>query len=287
MKCRFIRDYRNEFSVERMCHILNISRSTYYAFLNSRKSCRKQEDEKILCKIKDIYKESRRTYGSPRIHQKLKSEGIYCGKKRVERLMRTAGIFAISKRKYKVTTDSKHNLPIAENKLGGEFKAANKNQVWVADITYIPTQEGWLYLAAILDVYSRKIVGWAMDEKMTKELVCSAFKMAIVRRKPNPGLIHHSDRGSQYASCDYQELLKKNEMVPSMSRKGNCYDNAMMESFFHTLKTELIYHKVYETREEARRDIFEYIEVFYNRFRLHSALSYMSPENYENNRKVA
>jgi len=208
-------------------------------------------------------------------------------KKRVERLMREAGIYAVAKKKYRATTDSKHSLPVAANSLNRNFSVNKLNQSWVADITYIYTQEGWLYLSTIMDLYSRKIVGWSMKNRITRELVSEALHMAIKRRKPPSGLLLHSDRGSQYASDSYQVLLKRYGILCSMSRKGNCWDNAVMESFYRTLKVELIYLKRYETRIEAQRDIFEYIEIFYNRERLHSSLGYNSPEEYEKMTMVA
>ena len=284
---RFIRDHMNLFHVETMCRVLKVSRSGYYAWLNRPESKRKQQDKELLIEIKAIYKLSRKAYGSPRVHDALRARNINCGKKRVERLMRLEGIKSTHSNKYKATTNSAHSYPIADNILNRQFKATAPNQVWVTDITYIYTQEGWLYLAAILDIYSRKIVGWSMDKRMTSELVIQALEMAISRRKPPRGLIHHSDRGSQYASNTYQQHLFKHGFICSMNRKGNCWDNAVMESFFHTLKVELIHQTRYKTRFQARQDIFEYIEVFYNRFRTHSANGYMSPENYEKQRKAA
>ena len=238
-------------------------------------------------KIIVIYHNSRRTYGSPRIHQKLFRDGYHVGKKRVERLMKETGIYAVAKKKYRATTDSKHSLPVAANHLNRKFSVNKLNQFWVADITYIYTQEGWLYLSTIMDLYSRKIVGWSMNHRITQELVIQALNMAIKQRNPSQGLLLHSDRGSQYASYYYQVLLKRNSMLCSMSRKGNCWDNAVMESFYRTLKVELIYQRKYETRIEAQRDIFEYIEIFYNRERLHSFLGYNSPEEYEKMTMVA
>ena len=287
MKYRFIREHVGEFHVERMCRILKVSRSSYYAWLHRPISTRKQQDAEILKNIKSIYEKNRKTYGSPRIHRNLRNIGIHCGKKRVERIMRDAGIRAIQKRKYKVTTNSNHQFPVAQNRLNRQFMADAPNKVWVADITYIPTQEGWLYLAAILDMYSRKIVGWSMGDRITQELAIQALTMAIYQRKPGPGLLHHSDRGVQYASHAYKNLLKEHKLECSMSRKGNCWDNAVMESFFHTLKTELVYHRQYKTRAQARQDLFEYIEVFYNRVRMHSSINYMSPDSYEMLRKHA
>ena len=195
--------------------------------------------------------------------------------------MRENGIYAKTKRKFKATTDSRHNYPVAENLVKQNFSVDGPNKLWVADITYIPTDEGWLYLAAILDLFNRKIVGWAMDKTMTRQLVLKALRQAVGRERPPAGLVHHSDRGSQYASYKYQQALKDHQIVCSMSRKGNCYDNACMESFFSTLKRELIYGRRFRTRAEARQAIFEYIEVFYNRIRLHSALGYLSPVEYE------
>jgi len=236
---------------------------------------------KLKQKIMQIYSNSRKTYGSPRIYQQLLREGYSVGKKRVERLMQEMGIQALAKRKYKATTDSKHSKPVAQNHLNRDFRADRPNQAWVADITYIYTQEGWLYLATIMDLYSRKIIGWSLRNRLTKELVMAALDMALKQRKPSSSLLLHSDRGSQYASELYQTLLERNGILCSMSGKGNCWDNAVMESFYRTLKIELIYQRNYETRIEAQRDIFEYIEIFYNRERLHSSLGYYSPEEYE------
>jgi len=202
--------------------------------------------------IKVIHEESRKTYGSPRIHEDLKQQGRECGRNRVARLMVKAGLAAKTKRKFKATTDSRHKLPIAENVLNREFETRNANEVWLTDITYVWTRTGWLYLAAVLDLYSRRIVGWALEKRMTKAFACRALQMAIDRRQPGKGLIHHSDRGSQYASKVYQKLLETHGMIPSMSRKGDCWDNAPMESFFHTLKVELVHHRDDATREEAK-----------------------------------
>ena len=232
-------------------------------------------------KIGKIYDKSRKNYGNPRIYQQLLREGYTIGKKRVERLMQETGLQTVAKRKYKVTTDSRHSWPVAENHLNRQFTPKRPNQYWVADITYIATKEGWLYLATIMDLYSRKIIGWSLRERLTKELVIATLHMALKQRKLSVDLLLHSDRGSQYASELYQLLLLKNSILCSMSRKGNCWDNAVMESFYHTLKVELIYQKTYETRRQARREIFEYIEIFYNRERLHSSLGYYSPEEYE------
>ena len=264
-----------------MCRVLDVTRSGYYAWLKRPKSRRKISNEELYQHILRIYQLFDRRYGSLKITHHLRNEGILCNKKRVARLMKQHGLQAKGKRKFKATTNSKHNYPVAENLLNQDFSAQRPNQIWVADITYIGTGEGWLYLAAIMDLYSRQIIGWAMDSTMTRQLVIDAFKQAIGRRKPPAGLIHHSDRGSQYASHEYQKLLKKHQCIPSMSRKGNCYDNACMESFFSTLKRELVYDERYETRNQAKSSIFQYIELFYNRRRLHSKLGYKTPYEFE------
>lgn len=270
-----------------MCHVLEVSRQAYYAWLKKPNSARQLKDEELLIDIKNIYLKSFKTYGSPRVYKELKKRKIKCSERRIARLMKENNIVSIHKKKFVNTTNSKHNLPVASNVLNRKFHADQPNQVWVADITYIPTREGWLYLAAILDIYSRKIVGWAMGGRITTELITKALKMAIHNRRPGAGLIHHSDRGCQYASNEYQALLKKHAIKCSMSRKGNCWDNAVMESFFHTLKTELVNHRRYQLHSQAKRDIFQYIEIFYNRFRMHSSIGYVSPEFYEKERNVA
>ena len=232
--------------------------------------------------IRDIFAESRNTYGSCRVQAVLAEQGLRGSRKRVARLMQADNLKPKTVRPFKVvTTDSKHNLPVAPNRLNQQFRAEQFDKTWVTDITYVPTAEGWLYLAVVLDLYSRRIVGWAMSESLHRQLVIDALQMALTTRQPAPGLLHHSDRGSQYASDDYQALLTKAEMIGSMSRKGNCDDNAPVESFFGTLKTELVFHRQYATWAEARLDIFEYIEIFYNRIRRHSALGFKSPVNFE------
>jgi transposase InsO family protein len=231
--------------------------------------------------IKAIHKESRQNYGSPRVFKELQARGEPCNVKTVARIMRENDIVAKRRRKFKVTTDSKHCLPVAENLLDRQFTVTAPNRVWVSDITYIPPWEGWLYLATVQDLFSRKIVGWSMQPRMTRQLVIDALEMAVDRRRPKPGLLCHSDRGSQYASDNYQAVLARHRMVCSMSRKGDCWDNAVMESFYSTLKTELIYHETFRTRDEARRTVFEYIEMFYNGIRRHSTLGYLSPVDFE------
>lgn len=287
MKYRFVRDHSGQFPARRICWVLGVSASAYYAWRGRPESQRVREDRRLLVEIKAIHQENRKAYGSPRIHAELKDRQVHCGKKRVARLMRENGIRAKQKRKFKATTDSKHSQPVAPNLLERDFAAAAPDQKWVADITYIPTREGWLYLAAILDLYSRYVVGWSMAGRMNRRLVLDALDMAVGRRRPEPGLLHHSDRGSQYASGDYQKALNTHGMVCSMSRKGDCWDNAPMESFFHTLKTELVHHRDYQTRWEAKADIFEYIEVFYNRNRRHSALGLITPADFERMKMAA
>ncbi len=260
---------------------MEVSVSGYYAWVKRPESERKRENQQLLERIKQIHKQSRQTYGSPRVYVDLKKQAIPCSLNRVARLMQLNQIAAKRKRRFVLTTDSKHNLPVAENKLNQDFTASKPNQKWVTDITYIPTKEGWLYLAVVLDLFSRKVVGWAMDNNMETGLITNALKMALRTRKPPKGLLHHSDRGSQYASNAYQQLLTDYKISCSMSRKGNCYDNAVMESFFATLKQELIYHHHYQSHQQARQDIFEYMEVWYNRKRTHSTLGYLSPEEFE------
>ena len=281
MRYQFMYDHRGIHRVRRMCRVLGVSASGYYAWLNRPESNRAREDRRLVVEIKAIHKENRGVYGSLRIHADLKDRKTHVSENRVARLMRENGIAAKQKKKYKATTDSNHTLPVAPNILERDFEASDPNQKWLADISYIPTREGWLYLAAVLDLYSKLIVGWSMSSRMTKNLVLDALKMAVDRRRPGPGLIHHSDQGRQYASKAYRKKLKSHRMICSMSRKANCWDNAPMESWFHSLKTELVTHKNYLTRMQAKADIFEYIEIFYNRSRKHSALSYMNPAQYE------
>jgi putative transposase len=281
MRYQFMYDHRGIHLVRRMCRVLGVSASGYYAWLNRPESNRARENRRLVVEIKAIHKENRGVYGSPRIHAELMDRKTHVSENRVARLMRENGIAAKQKKKYKATTDSNHTLPVAPNILERDFEASGPNQKWLADISYIPTREGWLYLAAVLDLYSKLIVGWSMSSRMTKNLVLDALKMAVDRRRPGPGLIHHSDQGRQYASKAYRKKLKSHRMICSMSRKANCWDNAPMESWFHSLKTELVTHKNYLTRMQAKADIFEYIEIFYNRSRKHSALGYMNPEQYE------
>ena len=235
----------------------------------------------MLIHIKEAYVRGRGTYGSPRVTADLKAKGIPCGRNRVALLMKINGIKAKTKRRFKATTQNKHDGLVADNLLQQRFSAQKANKVWVSDITFIRTREGWLYLAAILDVFNRQIIGWSMDSKLSHELLADALHKALLMRRPEAGVIFHSDRGTQYASYAFRNLIERHGFIQSMSSSGNCYDNALMESFFHTLKTELIYFEKYQTRREARGSIFEYIEIFYNRVRRHSALNYCSPAEYE------
>lgn len=265
-----------------MCQVLDVSTSGYYAWKQQMPSPRALENQKLVLQIKVIHAENHQVYGSPRIYTELADQGVCCSEKRVARLMRQHGICAKQALRRRVrTTDSNHDLPVAPNILDRQFTATKPGQKWVGDITYIPTRQGWLYLAAIMDLYSRRIVGWAMDKTLASSLVQQALKMAVAGRCPKAGLLHHSDRGSQYASQGYRGLLVAHQMVASMSRRGECYDNAAMESFFSTLKCERVHHQDYATQGEAKRDLFAYIELFYNRKRRHSALGYLSPVQYE------
>ena len=284
MKYEFIEKNRSSFAVERMCRALRVSRSGYYSWRKNGVSRRSLSNRCLLEHIESIMQMSRMTYGSPRITAELNFRGINCGKNRVARIMRENDIIAKTKRKFKATTKSKHNFPVASNVLAREFFADKPNHKWTSDITYVWTHKGWLYLAVILDIYSRQIVGWSMSDRLTKELVINALNHAVTRRKPPPGMIFHSDRGSQFACGEFQNLLTKYGMIPSMSRAGDCYDNAITETFFGTLKTELTYFENYRSRNEAKRSIFEYIEVFYNRQRRHSALGYLTPAEFEKTR---
>ena len=287
MRFDFIEAHRAMWPLPAMCEALAVSKSGYFAWRDGRESPRRSRDRALTVQIEVIHRESRQTYGSPRVFQELKAKGIALGRKRVERLMKTAGIAVRPLRRFVTTTQSDHDQPIAPNILQQEFSATAANQRWVTDITYIPTDEGWLFLAAIMDLHSRRIVGWAMQPTMHRSLVLKALDMAVTDRRPSPGLIHHSDRGSQYASEDYRAAMTAQAMVASMSGRACCYDNAAMESFWHTLKNELIHRYRYQTRDEAQRAIFEYIEVFYNRVRRHSSIGYLSPEAFERQRPIA
>jgi putative transposase len=282
MRFRLIEDHREVWPVRGMCAALSVSPSGFYAWRSQPQSPRKIANRELLVAIRRIHAQHRERYGAPRIHAELRAEGHTLSRKRVARLMRRHGIRARAPRRYRVcTTDSKHSLPVAANLLDQNFVANRPDQVWLADITYIPTHEGWLYLAVILDLFTRKVVGWAMRQHMRAELTIAALTMAIQRRRPGAELIHHSDRGSQYAAGHYRRMLQAAAITQSMSRKGNCWDNAPMESFFGTLKTELVHQRDYPDRDAARRDLFAYIEGYYNRQRIHSAIGYITPEQAE------
>lgn len=281
MRYQFIQEHQNEFPVQRMCQVLSVSASGYYAWQRRPVSPRVQANEELLPKIRAIHSQSRKTYGSPRVHAELKEYGFHVGKNRVARLMRRENLCGQRKKKQPRTTNSQHSHPVAPNRLNREFHASRPNEKWLADITYIPTAEGWLYLAVVLDLFSRKIVGWAFAASLESSLVEQAFCVAVQNRTTITGLLHHSDRGSQYAGDLYQRLLRDQQIQVSMSRTGNCYDNAPMESFFSTLKCEQVHLQTYRTRQEAQTDIFAYILGFYNRQRRHSSLGYLSPEEFE------
>jgi transposase InsO family protein len=268
-----------------MCRLLKASKAGYYAWRDRAPSARSKKDQQLTTRIKIIHRQSSETYGSPRIHAELREEGIRLGRKRVARLMRENGIVVRIRRRFRITTTSKHKHPIAPNILARRFAPAAigaVDRVYASDITYIETLEGWLYLAVILDLRSRRVVGWSMSQSLEESLVLDAMKMALLRRQPGRGIMHHSDRGSQYAGAAFQQLLNDNGIVCSMSRKGNCWDNAVVESFNATIKTELVHRKKWKTREEVRAAIYNWIEVWYNRKRRHSTLGYRSPEDFEN-----
>lgn len=281
MRFAFIEQHRDVWPIKIQCAVLEVSRSGFYAWRVREPSPTELRREALTETIREVHQASRATYGSPRVYAELIARGERCNQKTVEKCMREADLRAKSHRKFRVsTTDSNHPHPIAPNIVNRDFKPSQKNETWTTDITYIPTAEGWLYLAVVEDLYTRKIVGWAMADHMESRLVVDALEMAVQRELPGEGLVAHSDRGVQYASDHYQQLLNKYGITCSMSRKGNCWDNAPMESFFATLKKELVHHETYRTRTEARQCLFEYIEVFYNRVRRHSALGYKSPTQF-------
>lgn len=281
MRYAFIQQHQEQHSISRLCRVMEVSTSGYYDWGKRPRSGHAQRDEALKSMIKSAYKASHGIYGSPRVYADLRGWGEAVSEKRVARLMREEALVARSVKAFKRTTLSNHDLPVAKNVLAQDFTATGPNQRWVSDITYIRTQVGWLYLAVVMDLYSRAIVGWAMDKHMGVELVCDALHMALCRRRITDGLIAHSDRGSQYAAGDYQSLLNAHGIQCSMSGVGNCYDNAAMESFFHSLKTEWVDHYQYATRERAKASVFEYIEIFYNRQRRHSYVNQMAPLQFE------
>ena len=287
MRYRAIQECDRRYPIRLMCRALSVSPAGYYAWGSRPESDRSMHNRALLSEIQIIHRESRETYGSPSIWDALIKRGHGVGENRIARLMRVAGIRAKTVKKWRVTTDSAHLWPVATNTLNRQFQVAQPNRVWAGDLTYVWTAEGWLYLAVILDLYSRLVIGWAMGQRLTGELAEHALLMALATRQPQAGLLHHSDRGSQYAATRYQHLLTTHGITPSMSRRGNCWDNACVESFFGTLKRELVHHRHYATRDEAKQDIFEYIEVFYNRRRRHSTLGYYSPAEFEARTAVA
>lgn len=264
-----------------MCRVLEVSRSGYYAFRTRPKSQNRINNETLLIEIRRLFIEHKQNYGSPRIYDAMRKRSILCSENRVARLMRLDNLIAIHRRKFKLTTDSNHRYPIAPNILQRDFTIERPNRVWVGDITYIWTYEGWLYLAFLLDLCSRAVIGSAMKDRITDELTQEALRQALLRRDPPAGIIHHSDRGVQYASGEYQTLIEKYNIIPSMSRKGDCWDNAVAESFLHTLKVEMVNRQRFKTKEEAKKAVFEYIEMYYNTKRTHSTLGYLSPFEFE------
>ena len=281
MRFRFIEEHRDEFPVKLMCTVLGVSTSGYYAWRDRPPSKREMANRELTARIKEEFEKSRETYGSPRIYQVMRKLGLMCSQNRVAWLMRAAGLKAKQTRRYRSTTKRNKADRAAPNILKRDFSAEAPNKKWVADITYIATQEGWLYLATIMDLFSRRVVGWAMSPRMTSDLTLSALEMATRRCRPERGLIHHSDQGSQYTDSTYQAVLAAHGIVATMNGVGSWWDNAPMESFFGTLKSELVYDRAYRTRAEASPDLFYYIEAWYNRRRIHSALGYESPEAYE------
>ena len=281
MRFAFIQTEKACYPVALMCRVLQVSRSGFYAWRTRPTAARTHQDQTLAVSIAEIYAHSRGRYGSPRVHAELRERGQCTGRKRVARLMQVAGLYARPGRRYRCTTDSGHGLAVKDNVLARGFEVAQPNTTWVTDITYIWTLQGWLYLAVVLDLFSRRVVGWSMSESLQCQLALDALKMALENRHPPRGLIHHSDRGSQYASQQYQQLLTEHAIIGSMSRRGNCWDNAVAESFFATLKVELVYQAQWYSRAQARTAIFEYIELSYNRERRHSAIGYRSPNQFE------
>ena len=281
MKYQFIEQYKQEFPVAVMCRVLDVSESGYYAWRKRPQSQHTREDARLTTQIQDLFVARRGVYGSPRIHADLKALGWRTSRKRVARLMQENGMDARRKPFHPITTRSNPKHAVAPNLLQQDFTAERPNEKWTGDITYIPTAQGWLYLAVILDVFSRRVIGWAMSARCDELLVETALRMALARRRPKAGLLHHTDRGSQYTSRAYQQVLAQVEIKVSMSGKGNCYDNAVTESFFGTVKDECVHRTLYHSHDEARQSLFEYLEVFYNRQRRHSSLGYLSPAVFE------
>jgi putative transposase len=281
MKFQFIDAAKEDFPVTRLCQVLEVSSSGYFAWRSRPASPRQREDLVVLAQIRSAFARSNGTYGSPRVTRELQDEGLEVGRRRTARLMRENGLKARQKRRFKRTTDSHHAFPVAPNLLEQDFSAERPNQKWAADISYVWTSEGWLYLAVVLDLFARRVVGWAVSDRLHQELALEALRKALAIRRPDKGLIHHSDRGSQYCSTAYRAMLKKHGIRISMSGKGNCFDNAAVESFFKSLKSELVWRTVFQTRAEAKQAIGRYIDGFYNPVRRHSTLDYVSPVQFE------
>jgi putative transposase len=281
VKYAFMRANRAEFDVKGMCQVLQVSRSGYYDWAGREESKRSQQDRVLLKEIRKIHQETKEAYGATKTWRSLKQAGMVCGRHRVARLRRQAGIESRRKRKFRLGSQARNTAPAAPNLLRWPFKAAFPDQIWVTDVTFISTRSGWLYLAVMIDLHTRLVVGWSMKDRPNQELVNHALMMAVQQRRPKPGLIHHSDQGILYSSGSYLALLKQYGMLRSMSGKGNCYDNAVAESFFSSLKNELVHHRNFQTRDEARNEIFEYIELFYNRKRIHQSLNYQPPVQYK------
>jgi len=281
MRYDFIRLQRKAYPITLLCHVMEVSRSGFYQHIRSEPKKISKEQFALESETKELFRKSRKTYGARRISHGLRKQGFNVGRYKAGSLMRRLELRVKSRKRFKITTDSKHDFPVAPNHLNREFQVDVPDKVWTSDITYLWTRQGWLYLAVILDLFSRKVVGWSLQPTMTTDLVIEALNMAVSRRNPIAGILHHSDRGSQYASSAYRQKLEQHRMIASMSRKGNCWDNAVTERFFRSVKSELTDHKFYSTRTEARQDIIEYIEMFYNSHRLHSHLGYQSPSEFE------
>jgi putative transposase len=274
-------EYKHEFRIKSMARVLGVSRSGYYAWLKPKQDNKEQELIFLTDHILRVFNESKRSYGSPRIYQQLKNEGVSCGRHRIARLMRSSALIARKKRKYKKPVTERHDRSFAANLLNRKFNYAKPNRAWISDVSYFWTRSGWLHLAIVMDLFSRRIIGWSMGAHVDKTLTLDALTMALLNRDPQHRFIHHCDQGAEYTNHGYQNILRSRGIISSMSRSGNCYDNAVAESFFKTIKTELVKKQRFRTIEEARGAIFEYIEIFYNRKRLHSTLGYLSPEEYE------
>jgi putative transposase len=281
MKYAFIAQHRREFRVKSMCTALGVSRSGYYEWRDRQPSPRARENARLLEKIREIHQQSREAYGADKTWQALRRRGESCGRHRVARLRQVHGIVAKRVRLFERTSTHRQEAPPAPDRLGRDFRASHPNRIWVTDMTFVPTRRGWLHLAVVLDLFSRRVVGWSMGSRPDQRVALDALQMAIAERRPAPGLIHHSDQGRLYASGAYRAMLRAHGMVQSMSRKGNCLDNAVAESFFSHLKNEVLHHEIYEDRDQARSAIFDYVAVFYNRQRLHQTLGYLSPVDFE------